>query len=192
MDTTNNTPPKYSGVLHQPVFDQLEGCNRFLIAGCGGGYDFFAGIPLFYALQKAGAECFLANLTFSDTYSLEASTEISPQCWKVTADSKRLETGWTPGGTSYWPELKVSKWFRENEGKEIPVYMFAHEIGVPSLKKAYEKIISENNIDAILLVDGGTDSVMFGNEEGLGTPTEDMTSICAVNMITSVKKKDFV
>jgi len=41
-------------------------------------------------------------------------------------------------------------------------------------------------------VDGGTDSLMFGNEQEVGTPTEDMTSICAVNMIKNVKQKILV
>jgi len=54
---------------------------------------------------------------------------------------------------------------------------------------AYKTIIEREKIEAILLVDGGTDSLMFGNEEELGTPTEDMTSICAVNMIKNVKQK---
>lgn len=31
--------------------------------------------------------------------------------------------------------------------------------------------------------DGGTDSLMRGDESGLGTPTEDMASIAAVNKL---------
>jgi len=67
--------------------------------------------------------------------------------------------------------------------------MFSHDVGVVQLHAAYKAIIEREKIDAILLVDGGTDSIMFGNEEDLGTPTEDMTSICAVNMLTNVKQK---
>jgi len=180
--------PKYASVLHQPVFDQLEGCSRILIAGCGGGYDFFAGIPLYFALRKAGAECFLANLTFSDSNNIDAE-EVSTNCWKITANSRRKSAGWTVSREHYWPELKVAQWLHKNEGIEAPVFMFAHEIGVQPLKFAYEKIVTMHNIDAILLVDGGTDSIMFGNEAALGTPVEDMTSICAVNLISNVKKK---
>jgi len=67
--------------------------------------------------------------------------------------------------------------------------MFSQSIGVPPLRAAYEAIVAKHNIDAILLVDGGTDSLMFGNEGGLGTPTEDMTSIAAVRSVSGVKKK---
>lgn len=34
--------------------------------------------------------------------------------------------------------------------------------------------------------DGGTDSLMFGNESGLGTPSEDMSSIAAVYDLKNV------
>jgi hypothetical protein len=36
------------------------------------------------------------------------------------------------------------------------------------------------NLDAIVLVDGGTDILLRGDEVGLGTPAEDMTSLAAV------------
>jgi hypothetical protein len=36
-------------------------------------------------------------------------------------------------------------------------------------------------LDAIVLVDGGTDILLRGDEAGLGTPEEDMTSLAAVN-----------
>jgi hypothetical protein len=35
-------------------------------------------------------------------------------------------------------------------------------------------------LDAIVLVDGGTDILMRGDEDGLGTPEEDMSSLAAV------------
>ena len=39
-------------------------------------------------------------------------------------------------------------------------------------RKAYQTIVDQHKIDTIILVDGGTDSLMTGNESGLGTPTE--------------------
>ena len=35
-------------------------------------------------------------------------------------------------------------------------------------------LVDELGIDTIILADGGTDSLMCGDEEELGTPTEDM------------------
>ncbi len=43
----------------------------------------------------------------------------------------------------------------------------------------------------MILIDGGTDSLMFGDEEGLGTPQEDLTSMSAVYQ-TSISKKFLV
>ena len=43
-------------------------------------------------------------------------------------------------------------------------------------------------IDTIVLVDGGTDSLMRGDEVGLGTPQEDLASIVAVNEL-EIKRK---
>lgn len=38
--------------------------------------------------------------------------------------------------------------------------------------EVYETIAQELGLDAIVLVDGGTDSLMTGDEKGLGTPME--------------------
>lgn len=43
--------------------------------------------------------------------------------------------------------------------------------------KAYQALVKQLNIDTIVLVDGGTDSLMRGDEEQLGSPHEDMCSI---------------
>jgi hypothetical protein len=36
-----------------PILGRLNGCQRILIAGAGGGFDVFAGVPLALALAKA-------------------------------------------------------------------------------------------------------------------------------------------
>eukprot|EP01124_Arcella_intermedia_P016894 TRINITY_DN23499_c0_g1_i1.p1 TRINITY_DN23499_c0_g1~~TRINITY_DN23499_c0_g1_i1.p1 ORF type:complete len:345 (+),score=62.84 TRINITY_DN23499_c0_g1_i1:59-1093(+) len=178
----------FSGALHQPFFDKLGDCKNILIAGCGGGYDFFSGIPLYYALQKGGANCHLANLTFSSTDDIGEVEKINEVCFKVTTKSKRLNKTWSIEKEVYWPELQVSHWFQKNEGKDVPVYQLLSSGGVVKLKAAYEALVKLLNLDAIILADGGTDSLMFGDESGLGTPNEDMMSIASVNAV-SVRKK---
>src|SRR5262249_19815049 len=42
--------------------------------------------------------------------------------------------------------------------------------------------------DTVVLVDGGTDSLMRGDEAGLGTPEEDFCSIAAVDELEVTKK----
>jgi hypothetical protein len=53
-------------------------------------------------------------------------------------------------------------------------------VGVDPLNKVYKRLNKRYNFDAVILIDGGTDSLMFGDEEGLGTPQEDITSMSAV------------
>ena len=59
------------------------------------------------------------------------------------------------------------------QGIQAPVYAF-EKIGIRPLKQAYDHLIEILSIDTVVLVDGGTDSLMLGDEEELGTPREDM------------------
>ena len=58
-------------MLTLPFFTALEPCRRVLLAGAGGGFDIFCGLPLYFGLRGAGKEVFLANLSFT---RLEDST----------------------------------------------------------------------------------------------------------------------
>jgi hypothetical protein len=46
--------------------------------------------------------------------------------------------------------------------------------------------------DTLILVDGGTDSLMRGDENGLGTPHEDMVSLLAADATAGVARKYLV
>ena len=54
------------------------------------------------------------------------------------------------------------------------------KVGVRPMRAAYRALVAATDSDAIVLVDGGTDILMRGDEAGLGTPAEDMTSLAAV------------
>ena len=60
----------------------------------------------------------------------------------------------------------------------LPVYAFSR-CGVRPLADAYRALVAQYDIDLIVLVDGGTDSLIFGDEPGLGTVVEDAVSIIA-------------
>lgn len=154
-----------------PVFEQLENSHRILIAGAGGGFDIFSGLPLYFALHNAGKEVFLANYTFSHVYPTQQERLARHLC-AVTDRSN---------GNLYFPEKYLCRWFHER-GEEITIYTF-DRCGVQSMREGYELLKQQLKLDAILLVDGGTDSLLAGNEQELGTPLEDMTSIAAVNLI---------
>lgn len=164
-------------MLNLPFFSELERSQRVLLAGAGGGYDIFSGLPLYFGLRSQGKKAYLANLSFS--VLPEGEERISSSLVKVTAD--------TPGHRSYFPEKYLSQWFREREGEEIPIYCF-ERTGVKPLLASYQTLVEHLAVDTVILVDGGTDSLMRGDEVGLGTPHEDIASIAAVDELDVARK----
>jgi len=159
-------------LFENPLLHELDRSSSVLIAGAGGGFDILSGLPLYFALRDRGVRVHLANFSFSN---LAASTarQITPVLSEVVST--------TNGDRLYFPELYLSQWFRLH-GEEVPIYAF-HKAGVIPIRNAYEALCSELATDTIILVDGGTDSLMRGDEAGLGTPAEDMVSIAAVNSL---------
>ena len=153
-----------------PFFDKLASAQTILLAGAGGGFDFFCGLPLYEMLRREGKTVYLANLSFSDIAGARGRF-LAPGTLEVTAD--------TLGNENYFPELHFCRWMR-GRGEEVSVYAF-ERMSAFTLSKAYEALCEELRPDAIVLVDGGTDSLMRGDEFGLGTPIEDVASIVAVS-----------
>jgi hypothetical protein len=56
------------------------------------------------------------------------------------------------------------------------------------LRAAHEALIDRLGIDTLVLVDGGTDSLMRGDEDGLGTPHEDVASLAATHELPLARK----
>jgi hypothetical protein len=152
-----------------PLFERLAHCKRVLLAGAGGGFDIFCGLPLYFALRARGCEVHLANLSFS-----RLPIERDSPCPVVHVDTH------TPGNPDYFPERRLSEWFLHERGESVAIWAF-DKSGVQPLRRAYERVLRETGAEAIVLVDGGTDSLMRGDESGLGTPAEDMASIAAVH-----------
>ena len=159
------------------LFDLLAPADHVLIAGCGGGYDILSGLPLYFSLRAQGKRVTLANLSFTNLSSTGAK-EFCRGCYAVTSSLKPKNAQ-----DSYFPELYLARWLKEKEGGEKVIYAFARDIGVRPLSNAYRKLVSHHRIQAVLLVDGGTDSIMFGSEEKMGTPGEDHCSMAAVNAV---------
>jgi len=160
-------------LIANPFIERLEKARRVLIAGAGGGFDVYCGLPLFFALRDAGKEVHLANLSFT---RFEHATP--GEAVQVTGDSE--------GPEEYFPEKWLSQWLCL-ESIEQPVYAFPRT-GVRPLTEAYQKLCEKLQLDAIVLVDGGTDSLMRGDEIGLGTPEEDLASLAAVHEQEVIEK----
>jgi hypothetical protein len=158
-----------------PLFDELKASKNILIAGAGGGFDVFSGLPIYFALRNQGKNVFLANLSFANLADA-TGIRLSPAALLVNADST------LPDGDTYFPEKYLCEWFRA-QGEEIEICCFHNTAGVLPVQEGYESLCRQWNIDSIILADGGTDSLMRGDEADLGTPQEDMISIAAVNAL---------
>jgi len=64
----------------------------------------------------------------------------------------------------------------------LPVHVFG-KAGFKTLKAGYEKVVQEHGIDTIILLDGGVDSLMRGDEEGCGTLLQDTLSLGVVDSL---------
>lgn len=167
--------------LHEPaLFTRLRGAQRVLVAGAGGGFDIYAGLPLALALRSAGKEVHLANLSFADLYGLATDVWLDRDVAAVRPD--------TVARGDYFPELALSRWL-ERQGLPSTVYAFPRS-GVQPLRDAYRTLLDHlGPVDAIVLVDGGTDILLRGDEHGLGTPEEDMASLAAVAGLDAIPER---
>lgn len=161
-----------------PFFAELEKSRRVLIAGAGGGFDIYAGLPLFFHLRAMGKEVHLANLSFTNFYGVATPGPL---------DSLNIVDAETSGSTRYFPELHLARWL-ESEGVGTSIYCI-HRDGATQVRAAYEWITATIRPDTVVLVDGGTDILMRGDEIGLGTPQEDIASLAAVDSLTGIERK---
>ena len=155
-----------------PLFEALKDSNRILLAGAGGGYDVFSGLPLYFKLKALGHEVFLANYSFTPLDRTEP-VEGLPMV-EVTAASD--------GPTYYFPERYLCQWLNAYDQPPATIYAF-QRVGVAPLRRSYQYLVQKLSLDAVVLVDGGTDSLMRGDEPSLGTPSEDLSSIAAVHSL---------
>ncbi len=150
-----------------PFLTKLAEAERVLIAGCGGGFDVFAGVPLAQQLIGAGKQVTFTNFSFTNLW-LSGGERVTPACWRVDQQASELP---------YFPEKWLGEWLVAR-GQAAPIYALAKS-GARPLQEAYEIIIERHDIDLVVLVDGGTDSILFGDEPGLGTVAEDAISTVA-------------
>ena len=140
------------------LLDELAPCQRILLVGAGGGYDVYCGLPLFHWLRDRGKAAFLASLSFRGG-PLEVASGLGTQA-----------------------EDLLAAFLREDLGEEVPVYRFGAG-GAQEILGHYRQLAQDLCLDALVLVDGGTDSLLRGDEPGLGSPGEDVASLAAAQQL---------
>ena len=168
----------------------LESKNRnVLLCGCGGGFDFVHSMLLYPALKEQGK-----NITIG-SYSFNRPETIGGPAQTIFAQdgviAKRVTAQSIPNAV-YCPEVHTCSFldaaYPEDGPHSIYAY-YARDFTVPLLRELYKQIADHHHIDCIVLVDGGSDSLVVGDENGLGDPVEDAVSVTAVNSLRNVSER---
>lgn len=172
--------------LNLPILDRLQNSQHILIAGAGGGFDIFAGLPLYFTLRDLGKTVHLANYSFTDFTLAEAACQQPME--KLFPKVLQGTRGGVTANLPYLPEPLLADWFRNQRSEEVIVWMLVGE-GAQPATEGYRSLVDHLGIEAIILVDGGVDSIMRGNEAGAGTLLEDSITLTAVSALTDVPVK---
>ncbi|TFG00606.1 MAG: DUF1152 domain-containing protein [Promethearchaeota archaeon] len=156
-----------------PFFTQIEEAEKILLCGAGGGFDVLGGVPLYFYLKELNKKIRFASYSFTDFNNIKGKF-INEHCKVINYD--------TPISRDYiyFPEKILTDWFHNEQNIDVPIYTIKR-IGPMLLRKTYEVIFEHFKYDTIILVDGGTDSLLLGNENKLGSFYEDITSIISVD-----------
>jgi hypothetical protein len=157
--------------------DALAGRKRILLAGAGGGYDVLGAVPLLMdLLASSDREVHLASLSFTYLSGLAGAIQQKrfPNLYEVPASAAT--------GDAYCPEAWLARWLEATLGRQQRIWAF-EKTGAKPLARAYRHLVERFELDAIVLIDGGIDSILRGDENSLGTPSEDLASLSAVHQL---------
>jgi len=140
-------------------------------------------MPIYFSLRNQGYNVYLWNFSFTLPYILEETCDqVYDDCYIVNADPYE-------GEDAYFPEKYLCQWLKSEENIDGEIYVMPTSCGVKPVTNGFRAVIAKLNIDTIIAVDGGTDSLMRGDETQLGTPVEDLISIRSIYDVENVKNK---
>lgn len=160
-----------------------------MLCGCGGGFDFVHSLVLYPELRRLGKSIIIGSYSFGDPNAITGDTEVVFCESGVIA--KRVTAASTPA-PYYGPEVHVCSFLDTQYPESAPHFAyayFARAFTVPLLTQFYERLVQTHSVDAIVVVDGGSDSLMAGDEEGLGDPIEDAVSVTTVAGLGNLQAK---
>lgn len=159
-----------------------------LLSGCGGGFDFVHSLVLYPELIRMGKKIVIGSYSFGNPTKITGAT---PFFAEGEAIAVRVSAS-SVADSHYGPEVHLCSYLDQAIPSYAPHSIYAYyarSFSVPLLTRLYEKIIAIHAVDAVIVVDGGSDALMVGDEQGLGDPIEDAVSIAAVSALTSLRAK---
>jgi hypothetical protein len=160
-------------MMDLPAFERLRATRSVLLLGAGGGYDILGAVPLFVALRAQGKTVHLGGVSFT-------SLDALPGCRSDDAHACLFPVrGESAVSDRYCPEPWLARWLSAG-GHDQPIWALA-KVGVRPLRAALADLVARLAADAVVLVDGGVDILLRGDETSIGTPAEDLASLCAVS-----------
>jgi len=155
----------------------LQKSKNILIMGMGGD-GLLAGLPIYLTLEKMGMKVNLANYTHANWDTINQYVEVIPMasgCLGVTGNILK--------SSDNLPEAYLASWFKEVKEQDVPVWTLKRDQSVKEYSKSLSMLVGHLEIDAILLVDAGVDSIMTGDEEGSGKMMEDTLTLAAIKNV---------
>ena len=96
------------------------------------------------------------------------------------------------GAENYQPEIGYCSYLDKeypDDGEHVIYACYARDWTVKTLSGAYKWLVATQDIDTLIMIDGGSDSLMRGDEHGLGDPIEDAVSVGAGASLRTLKYK---
>ena len=159
-----------------------------MLCGCGGGFDFVHSLTLYPELRRLGKGVVIGSYSFGDPSEIAEATDVFNEAGAL---ARRATAASIPDGY-YGPEVHVCSFLDRRYPASAPHFVYAYyarAFTVPTLTRFYRQLVEAHSVDAIVLVDGGSDSIMAGDEEGLGDPIEDAVSVATVASLDGLKAK---
>jgi hypothetical protein len=173
--------PEFLERLNKPEIKTI------LISGCGGGFDFVHGMLLYPIFRQIDKRVVFLSYSFGDLAKIpESKLEIIAGKGRA----KLINPGMKPD-PQYSPEINLLSYLRKDYEQDlVQIYAcYARDFTVRDLRSLYEQIIEREQVDALITMDGGSDSLMVGDEAGLGDVVEDLVSVTAIAGLSHPKDR---
>jgi hypothetical protein len=150
-------------------------CKTVLFYGCGGGFDFTHCILLIPSLVSSGKRVVILSNSFTNVSHAYSSSE-TYYCDPLTgAVVKRIKPNGP--GEGYVLEQAVVDFFADRFPDVVVYANNVHVISPAGIAQTLANLIADHSVDVLVTIDGGTDSLMRGDEEDYATIIEDFVSL---------------